>query len=199
MLLMSLWLVASLSGQSITASVDDTEPVVTLEIRISDQPVEFSSLTGRTIRAEQGQTANLRLSVFADANLTTPMDVDDPVNLLEMSQADGGAPLRISDWLRVDVGVYETTYELLDAGELRLGVLPDQPDGHQQSGASGGELLLIVGGSDQLPVGPGPQPIGLLVALLMLVTVGTLVVLGTRSKRRSPAKPLPHDTWWNSP
>lgn len=137
--------------------------------------------------------------MFADGDLTAPIDVDDPVNLLGTRRADGGSRLRISDWTRVDIGVYETIFELIDTGEFHFAVLPDQADRHQDSEASSGELFLVVEGSHPLPVGSGLRPRGLLVALLMLVTVGALVVLGTRSKRRSPPKPIPHDTWWNSP
>lgn len=181
------------------AAVDEDPLVVQLELELLDQEAEFANPSGLTIRIEPGELAILRLRVFEEGDPGSPVNVEDPTDLLEVRASDGEAALRIGDWNRMGAGVYETTYRFDESGTFNIIVLPDIEDRSAIPSGSTDRVTAVVDSSLPVPPDRGPSSIAIIAVTVLVLAVAALVVAATRGRSKSPKEPVPHDTWWNSP
>lgn len=193
-------LIGTLFTGPIGAAVDGDPPVVQLEIELLDQEVEFANPSGLTIRIEPNELTILRLRVFQEAEPGSPIDVEDPTDLLEIrTSVREAAALRISDWNRIGPGVYQTTHKFGESGSFTVSVLPDLEDRSELPPGSTEPVTVIADSSLPTPPDRGPNATAIIAFTVLALVVVALVVAATRGRSRSPKEPVTHDTWWNSP
>lgn len=184
-------------------STADTSPEapkynVKVEVSASAQGLEIDDALGRTIRLQPGvRTVQLRIRVTSVDEPGTPVDVEDPADIIEIRHpSDDQPPIRLADWRRVSPGVYETTYEFRSAGDYQMLVEPDANESNQDPQANGFTVRV-----EPFPLAADSTlgTLGLVVAAILILSIGIAVFITTRRRPRTPKPARTHDTWWNSP
>jgi len=170
---------------------------VHLEIHLADEEGNITDPSGLTIYLQRDTAVEFRLEVFEASDPDSPVDIDDPTDLIEIRSSNNKAAQRLGDWNRVRTGVYENTHFFGGVGRFDIVVLPDIENRSEIPSGSTDTFTMIV---EEVPeVSTRPDPIGIVMLVLTLLLVGALVLAATWGKRRNPKGPIPQDSWWNPP